>query len=466
LYWLEISLASGGILALLVIAALVGIAVILLKTPKDTVASILRAPSPTGGTATDDASDARALNFAEHIHQGNTFLGQYNYDQALKHFQAALKLKNNDPAVHFKIGRIFLQKEDLRNATAAFQNTLTLNPEQIEAYYELARIHQHQGHMEEAHQMLDKALAMNATHEDVLKLKVKLLELQGHYEQAIPFLQTLVDTTRNSQKYQAQIADFLCKAGNEAAAIAEYQRLASSDPEHQVKYHAKIGQAYFEQGDYGSAIDYFKRVLQEQGTLHDMETLMQVRNQMAAALCNRGVELFEKNEFQNAILSYQEALMYDDANADIHYNLGKALSRRNETMKAIQHFQRAIALSPNDVSSYYEMAILQDEKGMIPDAIGSYEKVLELDPKNVNASFGLGTLYGVQNNLEKSIQFLSAAVYLNPKFVDAIFNLGVALERKKEFNKAMQMYKKALSIDPAYEKARSNLAHIKHTQKL
>lgn len=457
MFLLEITVQQSAIVGVLMILGVaLFIIMVLMKSPKEKHLSA----SPQADEPVEDLT----AGFMDYINQGNTALSQFQYDKALECFQAALKIKNSEPSLHFKIGRVFAQKEDYKNAVSAFRNALKLNPDMLEAHFELARLFQSQQNLDLAHQELDQALAVKPDHEDCLKMKIKLFEQASDYKQAIPVLKTLIGITHYSSRYQDTLADYLGKAGQHEEAVAEYQRLIEAEPLSRLHYLGKIGQTYFEAADYGRAIHYFKMVLQEQAVIRDLEYLALIKSQMAAALCNEGVQQFQEGQYQTAIQFYQEALLYDDSNPDIHYNLGKALASTHETLKALQHFEMAIALHPQDVGSYYEMAVLQDEKGMVDDAAANYERVLALEPSNLNATFGLGTLYGVQGDMDKAIQYLSAAVALNPEFVDAIYNLGVALERKKDFNKALKMYKKVLALDPAHEKARGNLAHIQHLQ--
>lgn len=455
MFLLEITVQQSAIVGVLMILGVaLFIIMVLMKSPKEKHLS--------ASTPADEPAEDTAASFIEYINQGNTALTQFQYDKALDCFQAALKIKNNEPSLHFKIGRVFTQKEDYKNAISAFRNAIKLNPEMLEAHFELARIFQNQQNLDQAHQELDQALAIKPEHEECLKLKIKLYEQAQHYEQALPVLKKLISVSQFKARYQDTLADYLIRLNRHEEAIAEYQRLMEAEPLSRLHYLGKIGQAYFEAGLYAQSIDYFKLVLQEQATLKDPTYAALIKSQMAAALCNEGVRQFHEGQSQGAIQLYQEALLYDDTNPDIHYNLGKALASTHETLKALQHFEAAISLHPQDVGSYYEMAVLQDEKGMVSEAVASYEKVLALDPSNLNATFGLGTLYGVQGDMDKAIQYLTAAVSLNPEFVDAIYNLGVALERKKDFNKAMKMYKKVLTLDAAHEKARGNLAHILH----
>lgn len=448
----------------MVAALIAGVAffvlLILLKKPKLPTGS----GSPNYLQAVDSLSveEQETLTFQEHLNQGNALVSQCKYHEALHHFKEALRLKSDEPSVHFKIGRIFLQMDNIDYAVKAFRISLSLNSNQVEAYYELARAYQQIPDVQQAHQALDQALQLVPTHEESLKLKIKLLEQAQEHRQALPLLQKLIETSRSPLKYRDLLADFHLKLGHLQEVITELQSLITLDPANQARYLGKIGQAYFDQGQYSTAIEAFKQVIQETNINQDPAYFSIIKSQLAAALCNEGVKRYELGDFNGAIEHYREALLYDDANADIHYNLGKALIQIQETTQAIRHFEAAIRLSPEDASCYYELAVLQDEKGMISEALSNYQKVLRLEPGNAQAFFGMGTLHGVEGNLEKAIQYLSDAIRISPGFVDAYYNLGVALERKKEHNKAIKMYKKALNLDKSHEKARSNLTHIQH----
>jgi Flp pilus assembly protein TadD, contains TPR repeats len=76
------------------------------------------------------------LDFKGHINAGNKAFSQYNYQDALYHFQAAANLNPNDPTVHFKVGRLFIRQEAYNKAIDAFNQVIRLNPQKVDAYYE------------------------------------------------------------------------------------------------------------------------------------------------------------------------------------------------------------------------------------------------------------------------------------------------------------------------------------------
>lgn len=428
-----------------------------LKSPEDG-GGISNYKKPTGVSVDSD----EAMDFMTLINKGNDYLTQYEFDQALAHFQEALKFKNNDPSVHFKIGRIYLQKEDRRNAAVAFKNVAKLNPDQIEAFYELARIYIVDQKTKEAMQAISQALEINPDHEETLKLKVKLHESEEEYDKVLPVLKKLMEVGTQTKRYEIQYASTLRLADKHVEAIEYYEKLISKYSMDKSQFMCEIAKLYFELGQFTKAIDCFRNVVTHSEKLATDPVVLE---QFAAALCNEGVRYYKEGEYDSAIRHFEEARRYDESNPDIFFNLGKACLEVKNVDDAIKHLTSATELNPSDSMGFYELAVVQDQQGMIDEAIDNYIHCLQLNNTNAKAYFGLGSLYGVSGEMDKAIEHLTHAVKLEPDFEDAIYNLGVALERKKEHKKAMTMYKKVLNINQNHEQARSNLLHLQKVKK-
>lgn len=436
----------------LLIAIVVFFIYAFLKSPESS-GGLNNYKKPTGASVDKE----EAMDFMSLINKGNDYLAQYEFDQALVHFQEALKFKNNDPSVHFKIGRIYLQKEDRRNATVAFKNVAKLNPDQIEAFYELARIYIVDKNTKEAIQAISQALSINPEHEETLKLKVKLHESENEYEKTLLTLKKLMEVGSQPKRYEVQFAQTLRLAEKHTEAIDYYEKLISKYPTDKSQYLCEIAKLYFELNQFTQAIDCFRNVVTHSDKLATDPVVLE---QFAAALCNEGVRYYKEGEYDSAIRHFEEARRYDENNPDIYFNLGKACLEVKNIDDALKHLTTATQLNPKDAMGFYELAVIQDQQGMIDEAIRNYVHCLQLDSSNPKAFFGLGSLYGVSGEMDKAIDHLTQAVKLEPEFEDAIYNLGVALERKKEYKKAMTMYKKVLNLNKEHEQARSNLLHL------
>ncbi|MBX2861306.1 MAG: tetratricopeptide repeat protein [Vampirovibrio sp.] len=407
------------------------------------------------------------LDFIGHINAGNKAMTNYQFETALEHFQEALTFRQDDPTLHFKIARLFVQKEDYARAAQGFKNVISLNPGQLEAYYELARVFYATGSLAEAHQQLDEALKINPGHGDSLRLKIKLFEKQEQPELALPLLEQLIEKHHRNKEYRQLYAELLQKAGEFQKALTQYQMMIEWDPSKTAIYRKGMGQIYYEQGDFKNAIHCFRQCFStEDGPVDPaIASDRELKSQLAAALCNEGVLLFNTEQTDEAITLYNEALSHEQENPDIYYNLGKALAESGNTHDALQNFQNVINLNPQDAATFYEIGILHDNKGNTVEAIQYYQTSLELDPKHVKAYFSLGTLYGIEGKYNDAVTYLSEAIKLDPTYIDAIYNLAVAMEKVKQLKKAAQLYKKVLSLNENHTEARSNLAHLQRELK-
>jgi tetratricopeptide (TPR) repeat protein len=414
------------------------------------------------GSGVKEEPDFDSKSFFKLINKANQHMEKGQLETALATFNEALLLKGDDPALLFKIGRLHLQRESPDTALRYFNQVLSINPDHLEAYYELARTYLMMGSYDKAHKVLDQLLEISPNHNDAKKLRLKILVKQQRYDLALPVLQKMIERDDTRFEYRQLYAECLEKTANTADAMEQYSKLAAADPANAPIYHSKMGNLYFESEQFAEAVSYLKKCLNEGDTSCLSEAdLNLVKGQLGAALCNQGVGFFEDGLYREAINQYQEALIYDVENPDIHFNLGKAFALNGENDPAFEHFETSLKLNPRDVTTAYELAILHDARGSLRTAITYYELCLEMQPQFAKAAYGLGTLYGIKGDYDKAIECLSLAVKTNPNFTDAFYNMGVTLEKMKNYNKALQMYKKTLQVDKQHIEAQSNLAHLK-----
>jgi tetratricopeptide (TPR) repeat protein len=412
--------------------------------------------------------------YLEHIRLGNDAMTQSQWETALTHFSQAIKIRNNDETVHFKLGRIFAQKEDFPNALAAFRNVLALNEHYLEAYFESARIYKDQGKTDLAIEQLDSLLQRNPDHEAALKLKAKWQMAQEDYQQALLTLDKLFAVlTPDSPnagpnasvfvEYRMIYVDCLLKLGHPAKAIEILEAMIPQAPKSENAIRHRLGELYYDLSNYAQAIEQFRLLLTSQHLKEAERTA--IKTHLAAALCNEGVRMFEAARYDQAILYYNEALVEDPSNCDILFNLGKAQALCGNSHAAIEFFEKALAVNPNDASICFEIAAIHDQHGQDKQAIRFYEACLQKDPHYKKAAAGLGTLYGVVGQFPQAIKYLSMAVQDEPDNIDSIYNLAVAYEKQSNRQKAQQLYQKVLLLDPNHVEARSNLFHLQREMK-
>jgi Ca-activated chloride channel family protein len=105
----------------------------------------------------------------------------------------------------------------------------------------------------------------------------------------------------------------------------------------------------------------------------------------------RGNHLERKGEYEDAIRSYQEALVQEPDNPKIHYNLGRALYRLERYDEAISEFQLGFLEKDNDFKAnvFYNIGNSQFKKGQLDAAIESYKMSLLVDHEDIEAKQNL-----------------------------------------------------------------------------
>jgi tetratricopeptide (TPR) repeat protein len=95
--------------------------------------------------------------------QGDQFLQQQKYDDALNAYVKALSAAPNASGLHFDLGNTYWRMAKLDQARRELEAELQLNPGNAQANYELGDIEVKQGEVERGMPLLKKALALDPT---------------------------------------------------------------------------------------------------------------------------------------------------------------------------------------------------------------------------------------------------------------------------------------------------------------
>lgn len=87
----------------------------------------------------------------------------------------------------------------------------------------------------------------------------------------------------------------------------------------------------------------------DKGFLHDCEKQFKDRREGAKFYVNRAWEYFYKNEFDTALMRFNQAWLHDSLNADIYWGFGNVLGLRDKKFKeSLTYFDKSLKLNPNN----------------------------------------------------------------------------------------------------------------------
>ena len=182
----------------------------------------------------------------------------------------------------------------------------------------------------------------------------------------------------------------------------------------------------------------------------------------------RGIELYRKGNFSEAVEALKEAVKKRQKDSDAWYYLGLSLHRVGEIKDARKAFEKAISLKPDFAPGYTAMAYMQlfsnDYKGAVKNA----EKAAALDPKNFESFYIVGAARLRQKQTAEALAKAEEALKIKPDYSQALILKTETLisifarEREKRIESLGRREKNKSSGDAdGAEKKQSNYSLLK-----
>ncbi len=177
-------------------------------------------------------------------------------------------------------------------------------------------------------------------------------------------------------------------------------------------------------------------------------------------LVQKGVQLHQAGQVQEAETIYRQVLDIDPDHADANHLLGVLLSRVGNHGQAVELISRAIAMAPDQPAYYSNLGNVLKRMGRPEEAVANYHKALAIKPDYADAHSNLGAVLQELGRLEEAVASYHKALAIKPDYADAHNNLGDVLKRMGRLEEAVASYHKALAIKPDYAEAHVNLGNV------
>ena len=214
---------------------------------------------------------------------------------------------------------------------------------------------------------------------------------------------------------------------------------------------------------------------------------------ITTAYLQYGAYLYEKGDYDKALLKYNQGIKIDPNNAMFYNNIGNLYFAQKKYDEAMKYYTQAIKINPSYAIAYSNLGATYYSLGKYNDAILTYRKAIKTDPNYANAYFNKGNFYYFKKDYKKAIfnytlginitpsaEFLKkrANLYLklgefdkalkdcmhllrigrkNPEVYNVIGNV---FYYKKEYDKSLIYYNKAIKLSPGYLNPYYNIIKI------
>ena len=160
----------------------------------------------------------------------------------------------------------------------------------------------------------------------------------------------------------------------------------------------------------------------------------------AQAYLQRGLEVHQNGNLDDAIEYYDEVIRLDPADTSIvstaHYNKGVVYRQKEEIDLAIKEYTTAIQLDQDFADAYYRRGYAYFAKDNFDRAIEDYNQAIKLNPNSAEAYNNRGSAYYKRGEVERAIEDYNQAIQLKPKIVMFYHNRSFALLEAQEWEKA------------------------------
>lgn len=388
-------------------------------------------------------------NPAAEMGLGRNELDRGNYESALKHFNASIKLDEKNAGALGLRGKTKLAMKDY---AAAADDLVASLAETFHLY------------------TLEMLSEFPKDQLPMIKAKLKAQALKEPY----------------TGVWYAYLGNVLENKHQYAEAIESYKQALKVDE--QAFYYDMLGDAYRETGQFREAIKSFRKAQDlEPGELDYIDQKIALMtefmgdNEKALDLWDKFIEanpdesfaFYRKGYILNNLRKYDEALENFEMSlllrpASPYALLGKAdvLSLKGDGEKAMECYRRILELdsvpSLNSCAMYAYQALGENEK-----AAEFMTKVLELDPEDSGNYYDAACLYARMGNLDQSLEYLKKAfdngfVRSGLIFTDDDLDKLRETDAFKEFYESnIDKFERVEVIEPAEEAEGANTTEVK-----
>ncbi|MBN3923560.1 tetratricopeptide repeat protein [Nostoc sp. NMS4] len=210
------------------------------------------------------------------------------------------------------------------------------------------------------------------------------------------------------------------------------------------RFYLKLGDEYFEKGEYTNAIVNYNKALK-------------VNQSDVSLYYKRGLAHYQLGDYEAAIADYSQAIQMNLHDAKFYNKRGLALYQLGRLDEAINDYTQAIRINPNVAVAYKNRAEARSYVGDNQGAIEDYTQAIKINPHYADAYKNRG----ISRYLLGSQPGFPQAIKINPQDAIAYKKRGNARSDLGDFEGAIEDYTQAIQINPSYADAYYNCGNAR-----
>jgi tetratricopeptide (TPR) repeat protein len=358
---------------------------------------------------------SKALPTKENLLEAAVFAEEIqDWEQAAQYYENALNAAPEDEKVRIlkRLGFCYESLGKREQSIGAYEAALQKDPKDVNLYYTLAELYRLTKNPEKYAYCLEKALELNPGDNKSRMVLIDHYEDYNQFARETKHLKYLLAENPKDVSLHKQLAKVYEKTGQKDQLLAEYESLASLEPDN------------------------------------------------AVILFNLGVLRFEQGKYEESAVIFQKLTAKNPQDEDAHYYLFEIHRKLKDRESAIKEARRLIEINPHNVDMYDFLFAELGETDQRDSLIPLLKKGLEQNPKAAQLHEYLGLIYFEKDNIKGAINQFEQAKTISPDNISILYNLAKLYEINHDIDRALEYYQRVLAMDSSYKDAKESYLRL------
>jgi tetratricopeptide (TPR) repeat protein len=377
-------------------------------------------------------------NYVMHSNYGGALFEEGRFDEALAHFNEALRINPKYADARRNAGIVLLRQGKIDEAITAFAEVLSYGGDWPVTHNYLGLAQAQRGEFDLAVQNYNAALQLKPDYVEALKNLGIVLKEQGKTNEAISKWVKALEFEPDNPDVHYNMGIVMAEQSRYQQAIGHFNITLAAKPDWP-EAHQNMGAVYYLLGKLNLAAQHCAEAIRLSPDYYDAHQ-------------NMGMVMAKQGRLDEAIRHFNKALEAKPARPEVHYNMGGVYYQQGKLKLAAEQCAEALGLKPDHLAARVALADILVEMDENQSAVEHYHRALQLEPDRPyvlkNLAWILATSRDVKlqnpNDVVKfAVRACELTEYNQPDFIDT---LAAAYAVAGRFTEAIETAEKAINL--------------------
>lgn len=158
---------------------------------------------------------------------------------------------------------------------------------------------------------------------------------------------------------------------------------------------------------------------------------------------DKGLELYKEGKFEEALACFDQLILEQSGQAQLHLYRGRVLTRMGKGQAALEDFDLLISLEPYNTDYISDRGVVLHLMGKNEEALSELDRAINLDPRNPYRYSSRAFLKDRLGDFTGAIEDYEKAIELDPEDAVSYNNKGIVEEKMGNIARSKKSYQKA-----------------------